>query len=130
MSCHDASFAAGLLEACVQAVSGNRSILLVAYDLPYPEPHDSARRIETSFGVGFVVSPAGSDRALAELTVRMTSTPSEQASRCADYGLEAVRRGNPAARCLPLLAMLAARWTGRIRLDLSRGTLEIDVVPC
>jgi hypothetical protein len=130
LSGYDASFAAGLLEAAVQAVSGGRPILLVAYDLPYPEPLNSARRIEASFGAAFVLSPVASDRALATLVIGMGSEPCGEASRCSDPGLEELRRGNPAARSLPLLVMLAARSAGRIRLDLSHGSLDIDVMAC
>jgi hypothetical protein len=130
LSCYDASFAAGLLEACVQAASGARPILLVAYDLPYPEPLNSARRIETSFGAALVLSPAPPERALAALTIRMVVTPAGRATSCADRGLEELRRGNPSARSLPLLAMLAAGSAGVVRLDLSRGALEIEVRPC
>jgi hypothetical protein len=128
LSAHDASFAAGLLEACAQAVSGQRPILLVAYDLPYPEPLNSARRIEESFGVALVLSPLPSVRGVAELTIGMAAPGA--ASSCADDGLEALRRGNPAARSLPLLAVLAAGSGGRVRLDLSHGTLEVGVAPC
>ncbi|HET6306599.1 MAG TPA: beta-ketoacyl synthase chain length factor, partial [Rhodopila sp.] len=46
LSAYDASFAAGLLEACVQCVSWGRPVLLIAYDLPYPEPLDSVRHVE------------------------------------------------------------------------------------
>jgi Beta-ketoacyl synthase, N-terminal domain len=128
LSCHDASFAAGLLEAAVQAVSADRPVLLVAYDLPYPEPLNHARRIEGSFGVAFVVSPVPSDRALVELALAITAAG--KVTRCADCGLEDLRRGNPAARSLPLLAMLAGGLTGRIRLDFSHGALEVGVFPC
>jgi hypothetical protein len=130
LSGYDASFAAGLLEAAVQAVSGDRPILLVAYDLPYPEPLNSIRRIETSFGAALVLSPAASDRALATLAIGMATEPPGAASRCVDPGLEQLRRGNPAARSLPLLALLAARSAGRVRLDLSHGSLDIGVTPC
>ena len=130
VSGYDASFATGLLESSVQAVSGSRPVLLIAYDLPYPEPLDSARRIAGSFGVAFVLSPERSDRALAELHISIAAPPAGEASRCADHGLEGLRRGNPAARSLPLLAALAARSTERVHLDLSHGALEIGVVPC
>jgi hypothetical protein len=130
ISCHDASFAAGLIEACVQAVSGQRPVLLVAYDLPYPEPLNAARRIEGSFGVAFVLSPAQGRRGLAELTVGMAPSRDGETTRCHDVGLEALRRGNPAARALPLLAMLAAGSTGSVRLALSHGSLDIGVAPC
>jgi hypothetical protein len=133
VSCHDASFAAGLLEAGVQAVADRRAILLVAYDLPYPEPLDQMRHINAGFGVALVLRPLASrgepsHGALAEL--RLAITAGGVASGCEDLGLEALRRGNPTARSLPLLVMLAKRATGQVRLDLSRGGLEIEVAPC
>jgi hypothetical protein len=128
LSSHDASFAAGLLEACVQAVADERPVLLVAYDQPYPEPLNSKRRIEASFGVGLVLRPGPADGASAKLTVGIIAAGA--ASRCVDPGLEVLRNGNPAARSLPLLAMLAARQAGTVRLALSQGALEIGVVPC
>jgi hypothetical protein len=128
LSGYDASFAAGLLEAGVQAVSGGRPVLLVAYDLPYPEPLDSVRRIEGRFGVGLVLSPVPSDRALGDLTIRLSAEG--ESSRCSDSGLEALRLGNPAARSLPLLAMLAAGSAGEVRLDFGHGALTIGAVPC
>jgi Beta-ketoacyl synthase, N-terminal domain len=128
VSSFDASFAMGLLEAGVQVVAGGRPVLLVAYDLPYPDPLDGVRRIDASFGVAFVLSPAPSDCALAVLWLRVSGCG--DASRCLDQGLEMLRGGNPAARSLPLLAMLAAGGGGNVRLDLSHGTLDVKVEPC
>jgi hypothetical protein len=130
LSCHDASFAAGLLEASVQAVFGGRPVLLVAYDFPYPEPLHSVRPIVASFGVAFVLNPRRTDCTFAELEVGFGMSRGVAANGCADGGLESLRRGNPAARSLPLLAMLAARGTGSVRLDLSRGALDVGVTPC
>jgi hypothetical protein len=128
LSGYDASFPAGLLEAAVQTVTGGRPALLVAYDIPYPHPLDGARPIGGSFGVAFVLSPGPSDRALAVLHLRLAAY--DEPSRCSDPGLEALRRGNPAARSLPLLAVLAGALAGNIRLDLGRGALEVEVGPC
>jgi len=128
VSCYDASFAAGLLEAGVQAVCASRPVLLVAYDLPYPDPLDRVRPIIASFGIAFVLSPVSSAPALAALD--MTCAPAAPASRCIDQGLEQLRRGNPAARSLPLLTSLAARRRGDLRLDLGHGTLELGVTAC
>jgi hypothetical protein len=142
VSCFDASFGAGLLEAGVQAVTSERKVLLVAYDLPYPEPLNRLRPIDTAFGVALLLTPARrmsggapgdaplgvSGRVLAEL--RVAISPAGGASRCADPGLEALRRGNPAARSLPLLVRLACGSAGRIRLELSRGLLDVEVVSC
>jgi hypothetical protein len=128
ISGYDASFAAGLLEAGVQAVAGARPVLLVAYDLAYPAPLDAVRPIEGGFGVALVVRPAPSDGALAELVIGVGA--GGDASGCADDGLEALRRGNPAARSLPLLALLAGRSAGSVRLELSHGVLEVEVMAC
>lgn len=130
LSAYDAGFAAGLLEACVQTVTGGQPVLLVAYDLPYPEPLNSARRISESFGVAFVLGPAPSSQASAELRLRMTGAPADGASRCADPGLDDLRLGNPAARSLPLLVNLAAQSPGHSLLDYNGGCLEIIVAPC
>jgi lambda repressor-like predicted transcriptional regulator len=130
VSCYDASFAAGLLEAAGQAMTAEQATLLVAYDLPYPQPLDSGRPMAASFGVALVLSPAPSDLAHAVLRMTLSATADNGATSCGDPGLEALRRGNPAARSLPLLKMLAGRSSGRVRLDLSHGALEVDVEPC
>jgi beta-ketoacyl synthase-like protein len=129
VSCHDASFAAGFLEAAVQAVAGRQPIMLVAYDLPYPQPLDFIRHIGASFGVAFVLNPAQSDHALAELRVGLATTPGA-VTMCADQALDDLRRTNPAARSLPLLIALASRSAGNVRLELSRGALDVEVLPC
>jgi hypothetical protein len=134
VSCFDASFGAGLLEAGVQAVTSGRKVLLVAYDLPYPDPLNRLRPIDTGFGVALLLTPSpdGSEhtpgRAPAELRVAISAAG--ELSRCADPDLEALRRGNPAARSLPLLARLAGGSPGRIRLELGRGRLDVEVVSC
>lgn len=63
---------------------------------------------------------------LARIDVQLTDAP---ATPLAAPELEALRIGNPAARALPLLAMLAARQSGRIVLDYLPDTrLQVDVV--
>lgn len=128
LSAYDASFAAGLLEAGVQAMCGGFPVLLVAYDLPYPEPLHAVRPIGACFGVALVLNPARTDRAIADLRLDMASA--RPATSCADAGLEQIRRGNPAARALPLLAAIAARATAAIHLDFAAAALEIGVAPC
>ena len=130
LSAHDSSFAAGLLEAAVQAVCGGGPVLLVAYDLPYPEPLQGVRPIASSFGAALVLTPALSDRSLARLHVAAVAILAERVTSCDEPGLEQLRRSNPAARCLPLLAAIAARRTGPIHLELAQGGLEVTVSPC
>lgn len=130
LSAHDFSFTAGLLEAAVQAMCGGGPVLLVAYDLPYPEPLHGVRPIASSFGAALVLTPAASERSLAGLRIVGTAALADRVTGCAEPGLEQLRRGNPAARCLPLLAAVAARRAGPVLLELAQGGLEIAVLPC
>lgn len=130
LSAHDGSFAAGLLEAAAQTVCGNVVVLLVAYDLPYPEPLHGVRPIAASFGVALVLSPARSARSLAELRIATIPMSVDEATECGEPRLEWLRRGNPAARSLPLLEALAASRGGLVRLQLARGGLGVGVTPC
>ena len=125
---HDASFAAGLLEAMAQVVVERTAVLLVAYDAPYPPPLSLRRPIPDAFGVAFVLTPQGGAGSLAELAI---SLEDETADRMADTALETLRASIPAARCLPLLERLARRQNGRVRLDyMDRRCVAIEVSAC
>lgn len=103
---HDASFAAGLLEAAVEALSWQRPVLLVAADVPYPEPLQGVRPIVASFGVAMLLTPQRTARTLATLDVALAGAE-VPLDRCHDEGLERLRVGVPAARALPLLEAVA-----------------------
>jgi Beta-ketoacyl synthase, N-terminal domain len=125
LSAHDASFAAGLFEAAVQCVAGARPVLLVACDVPYPEPLHSKRPLSGTFGVAFVLAPAvrgGAPRMEIEFAGDAPAT------RCDDAALEALRRTIPAARSLPLLEALARGASGRIVVEGPGGmSLQVDL---
>ncbi len=106
LGAHDEGFAGGLLEAAVQCVAAGRPVLLVAGDVPYPEPLNGARPLPDAFGVALLLAPAGSARALASLAIAPAPGGIDVAA-CADPRLEALRRAIPAARALPLLQALA-----------------------
>lgn len=125
---HDGSFAAGLLEAAVQARSSQTAILLVASDAPYPEPLNTARPLRCSFGVGLIVAPERSERSIARLRLSLTNTAPDILP---DAGLESLRTDAPAARALPLLQRLAggAAMAGSVHLqylDACALTVEVD----
>ncbi|MGC2517594.1 MAG: beta-ketoacyl synthase chain length factor [Burkholderiales bacterium] len=127
---YDASFAAGLLEAAAQATVNFKSLALIAYDQPYPEPLNTARPIGAAFGVALVVAPEITSRTFAALDVTFV-TKKESPTRMADSGLEAMRVGTPAARSLPLLAALACGASENIVIEYVAGThLRIAVAPC
>lgn len=130
LCCHDASFAAGLLEAVIQAGVGDTPVALIAYDHPYPAPLSAVRPVCASLGLALVLTPRPTARAFAVLDVEFVGKAGEL-TRMPDTGLEAVRIGVPAGRALPLLAALA-RGTGEtLALACARDThLRVTVAPC
>jgi Beta-ketoacyl synthase, N-terminal domain len=126
---HDASFGAGLLEAAAQAVAEHGAVGLIAYDLPYPEPLHAKRSIAAIYGVGLVLTAAPTTNSRARITIALTRDA--KASRTMEEpALEAMRRGNPAARSLPLLAALAREEETIVTLDyLSDKKLVVRVAP-
>jgi len=124
LCCHDGSFAAGLIDAAAQATADDRAVVLVAYDLPYPEPLDSVRHVGAIFGTALVLAREESAASLARLDIELK--PAGAATPMADASLEALRQGTPAARSLPLLAAIAQSASGTISLDYVPG-LGVDL---
>lgn len=125
----DASFAAGLLDAAAQAIVDARAVALTAYDLPYPEPLHSVRRIGSIFAVALILTPSPTAASLAGLTIRLDrDLPAP--TTMADPELETLRRGNPAARSLPLLATLARGDKTDVVLEHVNGNaVAVSVTP-
>lgn len=118
---HDWSFAAGLLEAAGQVAAGEARVLLIAYDAPYPEPLNSVRPVGPPFACALLLAGSRSAQSLARLAVRRGRQGLP--TRIADARLEALRTGTPAARALPLLALLAGNRAGRVDLEDSCGAV-------
>ncbi len=100
----DASFSAGFLETCTQAIAAKAPVLLIAYDTPYPEPLRAVRPIAHSMGVALVVSPQATSATLASLKISLGKA---SVSTMDNMQLEALRQNVPAARCLPMLQAMA-----------------------
>ncbi len=130
LCCHDASFAAGLLEAAIQAGIDGRAVALIAYDHPYPAPLDAVRPVCASFGTALVLVPRPTARVFAVLDVEFVAQVGEP-TRMPGAGLEAVRTSVPAGRALPLLAALARGSSEILALDCARNAhLRVTVAPC
>jgi hypothetical protein len=126
---HDASFAAGLLEAATQATVDDCAVGLIAYDLRYPEPLHSVRAIGALFGVALILTPWPTEGSLARLGVE-ARREAGGATHMASPALEELRRSTPAARSLPLLAVLARNEPAALVVDyLSRLELSLAVEP-
>jgi beta-ketoacyl synthase-like protein len=128
-SCYDSSFPAGLLEAAAYADTQRTLVLLVAYDLLMPPPLFPARPLAAGFAVAFVLGPTPSRQSFAQLDLDLSNDPSGEATQMVDARLEALRRGNPAARSLPLLAALARGQCTSISFEYLDQHLLIYVTP-
>jgi hypothetical protein len=126
ISAHDASFAAGLLEACLQVRIDGQDTLLVAFDLPAPEPLHSARPVTHPASVALVLTRDPGEKPLACLACTLSG---ESETVMDEPPLESLRTGNPASRALPLLRQIACNRPGRVLLPAAIGrTLAVDVV--
>jgi hypothetical protein len=118
------SFGAALLEAAAQSLVEARPVLLIAYDLPYPEPLRSVWPIAVPFAVGMLL--AVSDAAAGPL---MRIRLSEEAPT-PDWPQELPQElaANPAAAALPLLALVANGAAGSVVLPyLDRCSIHVEV---
>ncbi|MDA8390183.1 MAG: beta-ketoacyl synthase chain length factor [Gammaproteobacteria bacterium] len=128
LSAFDDSFGAGLLEALTRVVAGGEPTLYVAYDVRPPPAFASVRALAASFAVALVLGPAGAGPVgTIEGTWQPASGPETAMD---DPALDYLRRHNPAARSLPLLAALARGTNARIGLRCGGETgllLEVAV---
>ena len=146
LSAYDASFAAGLLEAAVQALASGAPVLLVAGDVPYPEPLHRLRPLPHHAGAALLLAPAHGHRGSPRLALRYgamggameggvpegagegTADAAAKPTRCADAALDDLRRSVPAAAALPLLEALARGARRHVVLDAGAGAaLTVDV---
>jgi hypothetical protein len=127
---HDVSFAVGLIDAAAQVAAENVAVALIACDQPYPEPLNGVRPIAASVGIGLVLTPRPTPKALAKLCIDLVADDA-QYTPLAEAQLESLRRGVPAARGLPLLAAVARDAASRVDLQYTGALkLRIEVAPC
>ena len=119
-----ASFSAGLLEACAQVGCEHRAVLLIAYDIPYPEPLSGLWNVPEPFAAAFVLAQAGEGHRI-EVGIGAAATDG------ADHwpgGLPRTLQANPAAACAPLLALLAGASAGEVFLPyLDRCSVRVTL---
>lgn len=123
---YDGTFAAGLLEAATQAISSGKPCLLLSYDTAYPEPLQRLRPIPAAMGVALVLNPCQTPTARALLKLTLSDAT---ATRMTQNDLEHLRQSIPAARSLPLLALLAQGSSGSVVLDYL-DTLRLGIEVC
>ncbi len=113
ISAYDWTFAAGLLDAITQIVVEQRSVLLVACDLPFPAPLQALRPMTLGLAVALLLQPPGFPGGIAKLRIHVEPERSEQTN---EASIPEELRATPAARALPLLAMIAKHSAGSTRI--------------
>jgi hypothetical protein len=131
LACYDSSFCAALLEAAAYAQIEERSVLLVAYDLPPPPPLHAARPMGGGFAAALLLTRSPAPHNLAHFDLTFSTDHSQEATNMDDARLEALRSGNQAARSLPLLAAIARQQNTLVRLQyLEDQHVVVRVIPC
>ena len=125
---YDASFTVGLIEAAALVLAERARVLLVACDLPFPQPLAALRRIDCAFAVALLLAPEGGTGTLARWRVSLARGAARTALPAM---LEPALASNPAAQGLPLLAAAARGGAGCIRLaHLGEQHVAVEVEPC
>lgn len=132
--CHAASsavcageftFAAGLLEAALQAVDARAPVLLVASDIATVGPLAEVAPVALPFACALVLASPSADAPRLRLRTRAAAARErlpQQARMAAWY------KQNPCARSLALLEALARGGPSRLRLALAPAlTLDIEI---
>lgn len=127
------TFAAGLLEAAVQAVADDTPVLCVAYDVTAKGPLATVTPSEGLLAAAVVVAPATRARhGIARLSCQVVAAQDGRGSLASAAPLPApwaalVPR-NAMTSCLPLFAQFAAGSGGTLHWGVGRGTaLVVDV---
>ncbi|MCC6608695.1 MAG: beta-ketoacyl synthase chain length factor [Burkholderiales bacterium] len=126
----DDMFAAGLLEAAIQANIERRDMLLVGYDLPMPAPLRALHPVACAAGLAFVLGPQPRAQHLARLSLELIPGATAEVTGMRSPELDALRLANPVTRALALLAPVARAADATVVLALDEENalrVRIDV---
>jgi hypothetical protein len=126
----DASFAAGLLEAAAQTAVEQRPVLLVAYDLPSPEPLRSLWPVSRPFAAALLLAPVPAGSMAMRLGIELSDGPVNPANSVWPEILPRDLSTNPAAQALMVLAAAAKNGGGRTELQyLQKSHVAVEISP-
>ena len=124
VSAFDHSFAAGLLEACVQCAADERALLLVGYDIEACGALAGSTASRGLLGLALVLAPLRGPRSVASLAWSLAAGPA-WAMPLRSAAAQALA-GNAMADGLPLFEALALERTDAFCLPLS-ATLGLEL---
>ena len=126
---HDWTFGAALMKAVAECAAEREPVLLCLYDVPMPSPLDAKRLTTSLFGAALVLVPNASGPRLAVAWDGASAPPPGMPSPppAKPATLQELESGNPAARSLPLLRILARGTPATFDTPLLDGTLRVTV---
>jgi len=131
ISCHNGTFAGGLLETALQVATDRIPTLLVAYDIPAPPPLYEAHPIPRPFGIALLTHNTQSSQNLAQLEISLIFRRPGEITTMKNEKLEAFRKEIPTARGLPLLAAIARNSPTTVFLEyLDDMQVLVKIDPC
>jgi len=129
LSVGDASFSGGLIEAATFSQCERQPVLFIAYEYPAQSVLQTVRTCQYPFAVAMLMTPVVSNQSQTKFEISMHSE--KQLSAMDNENLEALRKDNPAARSLPLLACLAHKTVDSCTLEYVNNTrITLKVTPC
>ena len=129
---HDYTFGATLLKSVVQVSTEKYPVIMVVFDMPFPEPLHSVRPLTDAFAASLVLTPAETSTSIAKISVDWSAgDPAHAVTEPRTEALRRIWRGNPAGRALPLLELLARKEESGITVRYPNdGVLELQVTRC
>jgi Beta-ketoacyl synthase, N-terminal domain len=126
------TFAAAFLKAVVESSARGGPVLMVCFDHPLLEPLAATYPISAPFGVGLVLTPRPEGTPVAKLNTEWTARDDSfaAADRPRNGALLDLWAGNPAARSIPLLEVIANRRGSTICLSGSHDAILRVGVTC
>ena len=120
LSASNDTFAEGLLEAVVYALSEQRPVLFVAYDIQVVGGLASVTKSDGLFGVALVIAPEANEHTKCGLDVELVDLSASTVTENPTSPAEAAVSGNALARMLPALERIALGDAQPLVLPLAR----------
>ena len=120
LSASDETFAEGLLEAAVYALSEQRPVLFVAYDIQVVGALASVTKSDGLFGVALVIAPEANEHTKCGLSIELVDLPVSAVVEASISPVDAAVSGNALAPMVPALERIARGDARPLVLPLAR----------
>ena len=120
LSASNETFSEGLLEAAVYALSEQRPVLFVGYDIQVVGGLASVTNSDGLFGVALVIAPNADENTKCGLDIELVDLSASPVTETSTSPAEVAVSGNALSGMLPVLGRIALRNTRPLVLPLAR----------